>query len=295
MIFTFLSHINFFRFNPAKLSTLMFRQKSKLLLISFSIITAFVFSSCDKIPSGVVDSQIVDYAVTKIVSPTSVLFTPSDSSVVTSVQFSNYGSIGNVWCKISLLDGTVIIKDNNTMTDDGKDGDAKAGDGIYTSKFLMSKNNPSGIYQIEYFVTDNINLPPNNFAKVGSALFTYGNNQNNLPPVISDVGLPASVNRGDSFLISVKASDPNGLSDLYQVYFKLYRPDGSMVDPGNGLGYFIMFDDGSHGDQTAGDGTYSLQNYFGQTSQTGSWKFEFQAKDYGGKLSNVLTQNLTVN
>jgi len=159
----------------------------------------------------------------------------------------------------------------------------------------MSRLNPNGKYQIEYFVEDNVNLPPNNSAKVGSALFTFDNNQNNLPPVISDVGLPASVNRGDSFLISVKVSDPNGLSDLYQVYFKLYRPDGSTVDPGNGLSYFIMFDDGTRGDQTAGDGIYSLQNSFGSTAQTGTWKFEFQAKDYGGKLSNVITQNLTVN
>ncbi len=295
MIFSFLLQINFFRFIPAKLIVLMFRQKSRFPLILFSIVAAFAFSSCDKIPGGVVDSQIVDYAVTRIVLPALVKFTTADSSVITSVQFSNYSSVGNVWSKISLLDGTIVIKDNNIMTDDGKNGDAKAGDGIFTTKFFMSRKNPNGIYKVEYFVTDNINLPPNNFAMVGSALFTYSNNQNNLPPVISDVVLPTSVNRGDLFLISVKASDPNGLSDLYQVYFKLYRPDGSAVDPGNGLNYFIMFDDGTRGDQTAGDGIYSLRNSFGPTAQTGTWKFEFQAKDYGGKLSNVITQNMVVN
>ncbi len=297
MIFSILSHINFFRFNPVKFSTLMLRRKPKFLFISFLIIAAFVFSSCDKIPSGVVDSQIVDYSVEKIEAPVSVTYSKSDSSVTTTIWLANNESVNSVWCKISSLDGQIIINPSASfqfvydMIPFSWQRDLKT----YSAKFYMSKSNPSGKYQIEYFVENNINKSPNNTAKVGSALFTYDNNQNNLPPVISDVGLPTSVNRGDSFLISVKASDPNGLSDLYQVYFKLYRPDGSAVDPGNGLGYFIMFDDGSHGDQTAGDGIYSLQNYFGQTSQTGSWKFEFQAKDYGGKLSNVLTQNLTVN
>ncbi|MEW5841679.1 MAG: choice-of-anchor X domain-containing protein [Bacteroidota bacterium] len=275
----------------------MLLRKSKFRLISFSIIAAFLFSSCDKIPGGVVDSQIVDYSVEKIEAPVSVTYSKSDSSVTTTIWLANNESVNSVWCKISSLDGQIIINPSvsfqfvyDTIPFSWQ-RDLKT----YSAKFYMSKSNPSGKYQIEYFVENNINKSPNNTAKVGSALFTYGNNQNNLPPVISDVGLPTSVNRGDSFLISVKASDPNGLSDIYQVYFKLYRPDGSTVDPGNGLGYFIMFDDGSHGDQTAGDGIYSLQNYFGQTSQTGLWKFEFQAKDYGGKLSNVLTQNLTVN
>ena len=297
MIFSFALHTSFFHAILNRLNDLMRRHKLKPFLIASSTLFAFLFSSCDKVPSGVVDSQIVDYSVENIEAPVSVTYSKSDSSVTTTIWLANNESVNNVWCKISSLDGQIIINPSASfqfvynMVPFSWQRDLKT----YSAKFYMSKSNPSGKYQIEYFVENNINKSPNNTAKVGSALFTYDNNQLNLAPAISNTTLPTDVNRGDSFLISVKASDPNGLADVYQVYFKLYRPDGSLVDPGNGLSYFIMFDDGSHGDQTAGDGIYSLQNSFGSTAQTGLWKFEFQAKDYGGLLSNTITQNLTVN
>lgn len=294
MIFSFLAHINLSRAIPAKFK--MQLQKSKLLLVT--AVAALVFSSCDKIPSGVVDSKIVDYSVTNIVSPKSVTYNPADSSVTTSIQFANTGSIGSVWCKISFLDGTAVIKDNNTMSDDGQNGDAKAGDGIYTAKFLMSKKNPVGVYQIEYFVTDNVNLPPNNSAKVGAIFFSYDNNQNNVPPVISNLSMPSSVSRGSDFSFSLKAEDPNGASDIQSIFYKLYRPDGTLVINSQGISEFPLYDDGNstvHGDQTAGDGIYSAMLNFPATQPTGVWKFEFQAKDRGGMTSNMITQNLTVN
>ncbi len=184
------------------------------------------------------------------------------------------------------------------MTDDGKNGDAKAGDGIFTSEFFMSKINPNGVYQIEYFASDNINLPPNNFAKVGSALFTYDNNQINYPPVILNLVLPSTITRGNDFSFSLKVYDPNGASDIQTVSYHLYRPDSTLVVNSQGISDFPLYDDGNssnHGDQTAGDGIYSAMLNFPVNQPTGIWRFEFQAKDRGGKLSNVITQNVTVN
>ncbi len=300
MIFSILSHINFFRFNPVKFSTSMLLRKSKFLLISFSIIAAFLFSSCDKIPGGVVDSQIVDYSVEKIEAPVSVTYSKSDSSVTTTIWLANNESVNSVWCKISSLDGQIIINPSVSfqfvydMIPFSWQRDLKT----YSAKFYMSKSNPSGKYQIEYFVENNINKSPNNTAKVGSALFKYNNNQNNLPPVISNLVIPSAVSRGNNFSFSLKADDPNGVSDIQAVFYKLYRPDGTLVVNSQGISEFPLYDDGNssvHGDQTAGDGIYSAMLNFPNTQPTGVWKFEFQAKDYGGKLSNVLTQNLTVN
>ena len=61
-----------------------------------------------------------------------------------------------------------------------------------------------------------------------------------------------------------------------------------------------MFDDGNSandGDQTAGDGIYSVVLNFPASQPTGPWKFEFQAKDKGApfKLSNMITFTLVVN
>lgn len=299
MIFLFLSHSNLFRFIPGKLSCLMLLQKSKSLLILFSIVAVFMFSNCDKIPNNVVDSKIVDYAVDRIETPSSVSYSKVDSSVTTSIWLANNESVNIVWCKISSVDGRIIINSRlilqyaYDMVSYSWQRDLK----VYSAKFPMSRLNPNGKYQIEYFVEDNVNLPPNNSAKVGSALFTFDNNQNNLPPVISDLVIPGSVNRGESFIFTLKVDDPNGLSDIYQVYFKLFRPDGSQVLGAPGQDYILMYDNGDQnfGDQNAGDGIYSFKNSFSSTSQTGTWRFEFQAKDRGGNLSNVLLHNMIVN
>ncbi len=258
------------------------------------------FTGCDKIPGGVVDFQSVDYKVTNLSAPTSEIYTKSDSSVVTSVHITNTASLSAVWCQVSSVDRTISVIDKVNMYDDGNtsgDGDVARNDGTYTGKFFMSRTNPNGKYQIEYFAEDNVNRAPDNVTKIGAATFSYDNGQNNLPPVISNLVLPAAVNRGDSFVFSVQATDPNGAADISQVYFRLYRPDGTLVDPGNSYGYFLMVDDGDPnlGDQVAGDGIYSFKNSFSSTTQTGSWKFVFQAKDRSGLLSNVITQTITVN
>jgi hypothetical protein len=59
-----------------------------------------------------------------------------------------------------------------------------------------------------------------------------------------------------------------------------------MVDNGDKEGF---------GDEKAGDGLFSFKNSFGTTSQTGNWRFEFQAKDKSNELSGVIIHNLQVN
>ena len=258
-------------------------------------------TGCDKIPGGVVDFRSADYKVTNIVAPSSVVYAKSDSSIVISAQLTNTASVASVWCTVTSIDGTIDVMDRVNMNDDGNtsgNGDVKRNDGIYTGKFFISRTKPNGQYQIEFYVEDNVNQSPDNVAKVGSAVFNYDNGQNNLPPIISNLVLSASVNRGDTFVFTVKADDPNGAADISQVYFRLYRPDGTLVVNSQGISNFPMFDDGntsSDGDQTAGDGIYSVTLNFPADQPVGIWKFEFQAKDRNGTLSNLITQNMTVN
>lgn len=262
--------------------------------------------SCDKIPDGIVDVKIVDYNVVGIVAPTNFTYSQSDSTIVTSIQISNFETVSNIWCKVTSLDGTLLVKSKIIMYDDGNvslNGDQNKGDGIYSAKFVMGKLTPIGKYQIQYFVEDNINYSPDNLQKIGTHIFIFSPGQINLSPVISNLVIPVSVIRGESFTFTIKADDPNGQLDIAQVYFKLIRPDNTIVTPSpqddNGSGAFLMHDDGNnnYGDVQAGDGIYSFKNIFGATSQTGSWKFEFQAKDKGipSKFSNLITSNLIVN
>lgn len=266
------------------------------------VLIAFSFFSCDKIPDGVVDVKTVNYSVVGISAPVNFTYSQADSTIITSVQISNFGTVSNIWCKVTSFDGTLSIKSKIIMADDGNfslNGDQNKGDGIYSAKFVMGKLTPIGKYQIQYFVEDNINYAPDNLRKIGTHIFDFSPGQINLPPLISNLVIPNSATRNSGtewFIFTIKVEDPNGLKDIQEMYFKLYRPDGTLSAP-PGETYRLMVDDGNanFGDAVAGDGIYSYRSYFDLTAQTGVWRYEFQAKDRSGNLSNVIKHSMTVN
>lgn len=271
-----------------------------LLLIAVACI------SCDKIPDGIVETKLVDYKVVAISAPTIFSTNSTDSVITTSVELQRTTTISAVWCSVKLNNGLETKYSRVDLLDNGdiqKNGDQKKDDGIFSGKFIMSKKYSNGKYGIEYFVEDNVRISPDNARKIGISIFTYDNGQTNFAPILSNLIIPLSVNKGEAFTFTIKVDDPNGLSDISQVYFKLVRPDGTTATPGpqddNGSGFFLMHDDANsnYGDVKASDGIYSFKNSFGATSQTGTWKFEFQAKDKGTPfmLSNLIISNLTVN
>ena len=73
--------------------------------------------------------------------------------------------------------------------------------------------------------------------------------------------------------------------DILEVYFIVYRPDGTTN--GNKI---QLFDDGDseNGDVTAGDGIYSRLIQVDQSNQKGTYRFDFQAEDRLGALSNIV-------
>ncbi len=281
-------------------------QKPKLLMklrtCLLGLLSIVILMSCDKIPSGVIDVKTTDIKIVKIDLPESFVYSSADSLLKISIQFSKYELISKAWLVVKTFDGKIRVYNNLPLADDGNmsaSGDLKASDGIFNAKIPMSKKFVNGKYIVEIFAEDNIHSAPENQLKLGEQLFTYNNFQNNLPPVLSNLILQTSVNRGEPFIFSVKAEDPNGLLDILQVTFKLFRPDGTVVIPNSStpsIDYFLMVDNGDSnlGDQTAGDGVFSFKNTFGATSAVGNWRFEFQAKDRAGNVSNIIKQSLEV-
>lgn len=293
MIFSFLLHTS--------ISCCRFSRNINLSRRLLLLIFVVIFYACEEIPDGIVEQTKVYNKVKNISAPQSFSYSVSDSSLLTRIEFEDSKYIAKAWLKIRSLDGTVTVISSSDLKDNGNltvNGDLTANDNIFSARVGISKKFSSGKYLIEYFVEDNVKQNPENLSKVAVHIFDYNNNQVSYTPVISNLSIPASVNRGESFVFTLKAVDQNGPGDISQVYFKLFRPDGSLVDPQNGLGYFLMVDDGNFdvfGDQTAGDGIFSFKNSFGTTSQTGSWKFEFQAKDKSSNLSNIITHFMNVN
>ena len=94
-----------------------------------------------------------------------------------------------------------------------------------------------------------------------------------------------------------KHADNNGLNDIEFVFYEAYNPDGVKVVNSKGISQFPMFDDGNtqeNGDVTSGDGIYSVLLTFPATTQKGTWRFVFYAKDRGGLLSNAIEKSVVV-
>ncbi len=101
------------------------------------------------------------------------------------------------------------------------------------------------------------------------------------PPVLSNLTAPDTVSRsaGKPIVLSIQVTDPQGLSDIKSVHFNTTKPDGTPAD-GNP---FFMYDDGdkeNHGDETAGDGIYSLIIIITPQNAKGEYRFDFMAEDY---------------
>ena len=295
MMFSFFMHTDD---NSSK--TKIHFQLSQLYMEKFAtnilglLLFVIIFISCDEIPDGIVDTQIVDYRVLNVIAPVSFTPTSTDSFFVTSLKIDNSGSVNEVWCTIKILGSTKNIYERINLFDNGdaNSSDAKKGDSVYTGKFLMSRQFSSGEYVIEYFIKDNINNEGSNITSVVVHKFVFDNGKNNKPPVISDLTMPQSVNRNVDFIIQVKVSDPDGLADISRVEFDLYQPGGSYI------GKFVLLDDGntaSDGDITAGDGIYSSKRSFRTEATPGVWKFVFHATDLAGNPSNTITFDMTIN
>jgi hypothetical protein len=91
-------------------------------------------------------------------------------------------------------------------------------------------------------------------------------------------------------VLRVQANDPQGLTDVDSVYFNSFLPNDSAATNNP----FKMFDDGTSGDSTANDGTYSLTIQIGSNSSTGWYRFYFYARDKVGQLTTGPVDSINV-
>jgi hypothetical protein len=260
------------------------------------ILIPFIFWGCQKSFNSLVDAPSTTAQVINILTADSAAYHQADSTIVLSVQLSSSSGVKSVEANIIAADfsqvntSPVILYDNGNLADNG---DAKAGDNIYSNEFPLSTYYPNGRYTVQYYITDE----SNNTQLVAVHLFTFNNMQTNKAPVISDLSMPGNVSLGSSFTFSLKVSDANGLSDIDSVYYQLYKPNGTLVVNSQGISKFPLSDIGdtqTTGDVTAGDGIYTMKLTFPSGQPTGSWKFQFKAVDREGSYSNIITQNVVV-
>lgn len=179
------------------------------------------------------------------------------------------------------------------LMDDGTAGDTTAGDGIYSG--LLS----SGLFEQpnEHFLRFQAEDRAGNRSPA-VVVPIRGFFAGNRPPVISNVVAPDTVkinpNAVTEILITVDVTDPQGLSDIDFVRFRSFLPSGEEAQNSP----TELADDGDSertGDAVAGDGTYSRIVILPSSGvPTGDFRFEFQAGDKSGALSNIINHILTV-
>lgn len=228
--------------------------------------------------------------------------TPQGSRITISVRVIDSNGpddINNVFFKLFDPQNEPLYYDegNNIaefpLLDDGTNGDAVKNNGIYSSYFTFPEDAELGTWLFQIGARDMSGASSETIER--ETIITE-----NFSPEIKDLIIPIEIERGIEFIFSISASDPNGQTDIYLVYFELFRPDGSVVylDEEEQITTFPMFDNGDMegaGDEIENDGIYSLKNSFGESSQIGVWTFNFYAIDNSGTQSNQIVHNMTVN
>ena len=250
----------------------------------FLPLIAFFFSliiwGCEKKYDNILDTDDDKYSVTISSAPS-----------FNSIDFN----IKDVWVDIYSSENKRLNSSPFYLYDNGDNtlGDQVKGDGVFSNRFPLSQYYPNGKYRIEFYYSDIRNFVAN-ILRHG---FMYDNQQENFPPVISNLSVPDTAVIGSTvqlIYISLDVYDLNGLNDIEMVYFNSFIPPNGNPSQSNP---FRLYDDGKpeHGDLVAGDGRFStIVQLPAQGVTKGQYRWEFEAKDRGKKLSNKIIHFITI-
>ena len=206
--------------------------------------------------------------------------TASDVDGLASLRFVRVEFFPPAFPKPTLID---------SLFDDGKNNDGAARDGVFGRAIPTAKFCGEGTFSVVLRAIDATNAESPALVD----LLNVRRRGVNLPPTVSNLSAPTTISRNrtpNTYTLSVLVNDPNCIADLKRVFFNTFLPNGN---PSSG-NPFVMRDDGKEGDAVAADGRYALTIQITTQNATGVYRFEFQAEDKTGALSNKITQNITV-
>jgi hypothetical protein len=290
-----------------KCETRFFCVRNRPLMRFSLLLLALCFFACESTDNTPIDPfQLPPFVTSLAVLPTSINTDtvnigpqrlPTDSlriTVTATVQASDPEGLPNVkevTARVFKPASQDLIQ-TAQLYDKGNPPDALAGDGTFSGavQFVIVRSD-IGDFKIEVTATNKADVTSNTLTASFSVL------RLNKPPAISDVVAPDTVSVGTStilLILAVRATDPDGQTDIQKVFLNSFKPDGS---PASG-NPFQMFDDGnasgSSGDAIEGDGIYSLIIQLPPGTAKGNYRFEFQAVDRSGAASNIIAHTLTV-
>jgi len=244
----------------------------------FFILLSLLLWGCEKTYDTVIDTIPGNYQVDKINHRQSYdLKTPADSVLLVTIYFTSGSELKKAYFDVVASDNSVLNSSPIELLSQGNN--------IYQNKFILKKQYPIGKYHLNFSITG----IDGKTKKVATSSFEFNNGQDNVAPVISNSIIdPDTIVVKDTTVIftSVVATDVNGNNDIDEVYFIVYKPNGST----NNVKIYL-YDDGNteeYGDETAGDNIYSRLISIDQSNDKGTYRFEFRARDRSDSLSNII-------
>lgn len=265
------------------------------------LLLPFFFPGCEKDFDQVIDNTVISYQVINVgiigySTNDTIKYAFGDSLITFFIKFNSPQYVQSAMFDIYASNGEKLNASRVSLFDDGlvEHGDSAANDGQFSNKFPLSQSNPNGKYEVQFFVTDVLK----NTKKAAVQNFEYDNGQANVAPVVANLIAPDTVyldtSQATPIHLSLEASDSNGLNDIEIVFFNSFIPPNGNPSVNNP---FELYDNGNpqNGDQTAGDGIYSLIIQLPPTGVTkGTYRWEFQAKDRRNALSNKIIHEITI-
>jgi len=234
----------------------LFVQKNIFLLLIFSLL---LFCQND----DPVKPKNVPPILKNFVVPDTI-FTQVNQSYIVSISVSDENGpddIASVTYEVLNSQGTIFT--NGVFFDDGdydSHGDIIANNGTYSQR--LNIDFPTGSYQIIAKAVDKSELESDTSEKT----FYAKEGIINHAPSLTTLQIPDSiyVDKIIPFVIQVRAEDEDTDDYIQKVTYQILGPTISdLAQEGE------LLDDGSAGDQTAGDGIYTIET----TTEFASWKF----------------------
>jgi len=249
---------------------------------SYFLLIPLLIWGCEKTYDNLIDTSTDNFQVTDIIfidhNPPVVydLKIPADSLLKLRIIFNSQSEVSKTYFDIYASDNSRINSSPVEMEE--------VTDNIFENQFILKRENPIGNYTVRFSASGN----SENTKQVALSSFYFNNGQDNLPPEIYNTVIDPDTIVVDTTTViftSVGAMDPNGANDILEVYFIVYKPDGTTNNS-----KVLLYDDGNieNGDKLAGDGIYSRLIQVDQTNQKGTYRFELRDKDRLGELSNII-------
>ncbi|MFA5803513.1 MAG: hypothetical protein WC879_02615 [Melioribacteraceae bacterium] len=249
----------------------------KLLFLILLIIT---FHGCGKKFDSPVETKQAIYQVASVATFASFMHTLTDSIINPSIEFTSSTDIKGTWIEIlspedeNISSGKIYLSNN-----------PKTNPNAFSTSVTMKSEYINGMYLINYFVEDKTGTTK----KVASQTFLFDNGKSNAAPIILSVSSPDTIEVKDvplAFIVNATVADSNGIKDIKEVYFT--TSSGSRT---------MLYDDGNftaNGDGIAEDGIFSRALSITPENEKGTYRFDFEAKDRGGLVSQVVRKYIVV-